>query len=59
MLYQVARLRKEEGQVNSRLEKLHKKVGAADYAAKCPASTQQEDQTKIAAAMGELKVISP
>ena len=37
---EVARLQKEAAGVASRLEKLQKKMQAADYATKCPAATQ-------------------
>ena len=46
---EVARLQKECGGVASRLEKLQKKMSAADYATKCPVATQVSPQRTVSA----------
>ena len=53
---EVARLQKECGGVASRLEKLQKKMSAADYATKCPVATQVSPQRTVSARVGTARV---
>ena len=55
---EVARLDKEIGQVQGMLDKLHKKMTAANYVERSPASVQAEDAAKVAAKEGELKALN-
>lgn len=55
---EVARLQKEAGLVQGRCDKLKKKMEAADYATKCPASQQEEDKAKLLEMDGEIACLA-
>jgi len=55
---EITRLQKDIAGVTARLDKLKKKMGAADYATKCPAITQTEDAAKQREMEGEIEALN-
>jgi len=55
---EAARLRKEVGCVQARLDRLRGKMAMENYATRCPATTQIEDHAKVTEMEGEIQLLT-
>ena len=55
---ELVRLEKERGKVEAMAGKLKAKMSKPDYTTRCPAATQEEEQSKLVAMEGEIAAIS-